>query len=188
VSRTFLRITEVTQSDTYQSETLLRTQVHSLSEGQSQINELVTGRWWSESVKLRVSVANSLVFSFRTTVRAILENNSINEHHRQFRAQSRQQPKQARRRTLVPYATGSAGFAITVRGSSRRIMIMRFRPANIRLINRRSTCPGCCSLCPRERAKATTKTPTDFAELTRSLHIRASHSSSPEQEGLECYG
>jgi hypothetical protein len=38
----------------------------------------------------------------------------------------------------LPYATGSAGFAITVRGSSRRIMIMRFRPANIRLINRRS--------------------------------------------------
>jgi hypothetical protein len=35
------------------------------------------------------------------------------------------------------HATGSAGLAITVRGSSRRIMIMRFRPANIRLINRR---------------------------------------------------
>jgi hypothetical protein len=34
--------------------------------------------------------------------------------------------------------TGSTGLAITVRGSSRRIMIMRFRPANIRLINRRS--------------------------------------------------
>ena len=38
----------------------------------------------------------------------------------------------------MAYATGSAGLAITVRGSSRRIMIMRFRPANIRLINRRS--------------------------------------------------
>jgi hypothetical protein len=38
----------------------------------------------------------------------------------------------------LPYATGSAGLALTVRGSSRRIMIMRFRPANIRLINRRS--------------------------------------------------
>jgi len=38
----------------------------------------------------------------------------------------------------LAYATGSAGLAITVRGSSRRIMIMRFRPANIRLINRRS--------------------------------------------------
>ena len=50
---------------------------------------------------------------------------------------------------------------------------MRPRPANIRLLNRRSTCPGCRSLCPRERAKATTKTHTDFAELTRSLHIRA---------------
>jgi hypothetical protein len=38
----------------------------------------------------------------------------------------------------LPYATGSAELAITVRGSSRRIKIMRFRPANIRLINRRS--------------------------------------------------
>ena len=35
------------------------------------------------------------------------------------------------------YATGPAGLAILVRGSSRRIKIMRFRPANIRLINRR---------------------------------------------------
>jgi hypothetical protein len=41
----------------------------------------------------------------------------------------------------LPYATGSTGLAITVRGSSRRIMIMRFRPANIRLINRRSKLP-----------------------------------------------
>ena len=35
------------------------------------------------------------------------------------------------------YATGPAGLAILVRGSSRRIMIVRFRPANIRLIDRR---------------------------------------------------
>ena len=41
----------------------------------------------------------------------------------------------------MPYATGSTGLALTVRGSSRRIMIMRFRPANIRLINRRSLLP-----------------------------------------------
>jgi hypothetical protein len=41
----------------------------------------------------------------------------------------------------LPYATGSAGLATLVRGSSRRIMIMRFRPANIRLINRRSKLP-----------------------------------------------
>jgi len=39
------------------------------------------------------------------------------------------------------YATGLAGLAILVRGSSRRIMIVRFRPANIRLINRRSNLP-----------------------------------------------
>jgi hypothetical protein len=41
----------------------------------------------------------------------------------------------------LPYATGSTGLAITVRSSSRRIMIMRFPPANIRLINRRSSLP-----------------------------------------------
>jgi hypothetical protein len=39
------------------------------------------------------------------------------------------------------YATGPAGLATLVRGSSRRITIMRFRPANIRLINRRSNLP-----------------------------------------------
>src|SRR5215469_4400517 len=39
------------------------------------------------------------------------------------------------------YATGSAGLAPLVRGSSRRIMIMRFRPANISLINRRHYLP-----------------------------------------------
>jgi hypothetical protein len=41
----------------------------------------------------------------------------------------------------LAYATGSAGLATLVRGSSRRIKIMRFRPANIRLINRRSNLP-----------------------------------------------
>jgi len=39
------------------------------------------------------------------------------------------------------HATGSAGLATLVRGSSRRIKIMRFRPANIRLINRRYYLP-----------------------------------------------
>ena len=40
-----------------------------------------------------------------------------------------------------PFATGSAGLAFKVRGSSRRIMTMRFRPANISLINRRHYLP-----------------------------------------------
>jgi transposase len=39
------------------------------------------------------------------------------------------------------FATGSAGLASVVRGSSRRIMIMRSRPANISLINRRHYLP-----------------------------------------------
>jgi hypothetical protein len=43
--------------------------------------------------------------------------------------------------TRRKYATGYAGLAWLVRGSSRRIMIMRFRPANIGLINRRHYLP-----------------------------------------------
>ena len=39
------------------------------------------------------------------------------------------------------YATGSARLATLVRGSSRRIMTMRFRPAYISLINRRLKLP-----------------------------------------------
>jgi len=39
------------------------------------------------------------------------------------------------------FATGSAGLASEVRGSSRRIMMMRFRPANISVINRRHYLP-----------------------------------------------
>jgi len=38
-------------------------------------------------------------------------------------------------------AVPDTGLATLVRGSSRRITIMRFRPANIRLINRRSYLP-----------------------------------------------
>ena len=65
----------------------------------------------------------------------------------------------------MPYATGSAGLAITVRGSSRRIKIMRFRPANIRLINRRLNCPDCCWLCPRKTANKTTATNPQIAQV-----------------------
>ena len=72
------------------------------------------------------------------------------------------------------YATGSAGLAITVRGSSRRIMIMRSRPANIRLINRRSNLPRLLlALSSRKRKDSYKNIPTDFAVLTWSLHIRA---------------
>src|SRR5580704_16165944 len=52
VARAFLsRITEVAQSDTYKPEPLLWTQVHALSERQSQLYELVTGRRWSKRRK-----------------------------------------------------------------------------------------------------------------------------------------
>ncbi|MHB8304323.1 MAG: hypothetical protein ACYDC6_16160, partial [Acidobacteriaceae bacterium] len=39
------------------------------------------------------------------------------------------------------YATGPAGLATLAGGNSRRIMIVRFRPANIGLIDRRSNLP-----------------------------------------------
>src|SRR5665213_314718 len=54
----------------------------------------------------------------------------------------------------MPYATGSAGLANLVRGSSRRITIMRFRPANIRLINRRSNLPRLRLAVSSKKAKA----------------------------------
>jgi hypothetical protein len=74
----------------------------------------------------------------------------------------------------LPYATGSTGLALTVRGSSRRIMIMRFRPANIRLINRRSNLPRLLLALSSEKGNDNYKNnPADHAELTRSLHIRA---------------
>ena len=79
----------------------------------------------------------------------------------------------------MPYATGSTGLAITVRGSSRRIMIMRFRPANIRLINRRSNLPRLLLALSSGKSKNNDNdknNPIDSAGLTGSLHIRASSS------------
>ena len=74
------------------------------------------------------------------------------------------------------YATGSAGLAPLVRGSSRRIKIMRFRPANIRLINRRSNLPRLLLALPSIDGKSNGNNkynPTDAQGLTGSLHIRA---------------
>ena len=76
----------------------------------------------------------------------------------------------------MPYATGSAGLAPLVRGSSRRIMIMRLRHANIRLINRRSNLPRLLlALCSTNgKSNGNNKNdPTDSRQLTGSLHIRA---------------
>ena len=74
------------------------------------------------------------------------------------------------------YATGPAGLATLVRGSSRRITIMRFRPANIRLINRRSNLPRLPLALSSENGKSNDNdknNPTVQQELTGSLHIRA---------------
>ena len=74
------------------------------------------------------------------------------------------------------YATGSAGLAILVRGSSRRIKIMRFRPANIRLINRRSKLLWLPLVLPSNNGKSNNNSknsPIDLQALTGSLHIRA---------------
>ena len=75
----------------------------------------------------------------------------------------------------MAYATGSTGLAITVRGSSLRIMIMRFRPANIRLINRRSNLPRLLLALSSGKSKNNDNdrnNPIDSAGLTGSLHIR----------------
>lgn len=73
------------------------------------------------------------------------------------------------------YATGSAGLATLVRGSSRRIKIMR-KPANIRLIYRRSNLPRLLlvlsSINGKDYIKCKNKS-TDARRLTGSLHIRA---------------
>jgi hypothetical protein len=83
----------------------------------------------------------------------------------------------------LPYATGSTGLALTVRGSSRRIMIMRSRPANIRLINRRQNLPRLLlALCSRKNNCQ--NKPTEVAALTGSLHIRANRSSSSDLIGV----
>jgi hypothetical protein len=85
------------------------------------------------------------------------------------RASTKENPRLA-------YATGSTGLAITVRGSSRRIMIMRFRPANIRLINRRSKLLRLLLALSSGKENANYQNnPTDLAQLTRSLHIRPFH-------------
>jgi hypothetical protein len=63
------------------------------------------------------------------------------------------------------FATGSAGLALVVRGSSRRIMIMRFRPANISLINRRHYLPRLLlTLSSKYNDK---KQPQRFADIDR---------------------
>jgi hypothetical protein len=92
---------------------------------------------------------------------------------------SRTEPAAARARTKENprnlYATGLAGLATLVRGSSRRIKIMPFRPANIRLINRRSNMPRLLLALFSRNSKATATTknnPTDSRGWTGSLHIR----------------
>jgi hypothetical protein len=71
------------------------------------------------------------------------------------------------------YATGPAGLAILVRGSSRRIKIMRFRSANIRLINRRSKLLWLLLALPSINGKSNNNNPIDVQALAGPLHIRA---------------
>ena len=66
----------------------------------------------------------------------------------------------------MAYATGSAGLAITVRGSSRRIKIMRFRPANIRVINRRQNLPRLLLALSLKDDKNKDTAPIDVQKLT----------------------
>jgi hypothetical protein len=77
------------------------------------------------------------------------------------RAQSQQQAKQARRRILARLCDRLSGLAVTVRGNSRRMMTMRFRPGNIGLINRRSTCQA-AARCPRKKRRQLQNHPHRF--------------------------
>ena len=79
----------------------------------------------------------------------------------------------------MAYATGSAGLAITVKGSSRRIKIMRFRPANIRLINRRLKLLRLLLALSSKKHKGNDDQTHRSRRLTGSLHIRPKHLSTP---------
>ena len=74
------------------------------------------------------------------------------------------------------YVTGPAGLAILVRGSSRRIKIMQFRPANIRLFDHRSKLLWLLLALPSNNGKSNNNgknNPIDVQALTGSLHISA---------------
>jgi hypothetical protein len=62
--------------------------------------------------------------------------------------------------------------ALLVRGSSRRITIMRFRPANIRVINRRDSRLGhlrCCVLTNIESEEKKERIETQCPDITNEL-------------------
>jgi len=88
----------------------------------------------------------------------------------------RTEPAAARASTkenLGSPATGFAGLAKLSEAAPDGIKIIRFRPANIRLINRRLNLPGCCLPCLRqtEKQRTTTKQPHSLTGIDRSLHI-----------------
>jgi len=95
-------------------------------------------------------------------------NNAIQLEDRVSRSRSKHEGESRRK-----YATGSAGLAMLVRGSSRRIMIMRFRPANISLINRRHYLPRLPLILSSKRQKQ--KLPQRFEDVDRvtPYHFRA---------------
>ena len=76
----------------------------------------------------------------------------------------------------INYAAGfRTGPATLVRGSSRRITIMRFRPANIRVINRRKSRLDRdlrCLLRKDGKKKENKEEEKTKTYLTRSFHIR----------------
>ena len=78
--------------------------------------------------------------------------------------------------------------AMLVRGSSRRITIMRFRPANIRVINRRRSSSIGYSLCPHRgairiggRATQVAAFPLSFLRQFRRTLLAVKGCASPRQ-------
>ncbi len=89
-------------------------------------------------------------------------NNAIQLEDRVSRSRSKHEGEPRRK-----YATGSAGLAQLVRGSSDGSLIMRLRPANISLINRRHYLPRLLLTLSSKRQMQKQKPPQRLADVDR---------------------
>src|ERR1019366_2602501 len=78
---------KVAQTNANKSIALLRTEINPLSQLQGDVSQFFLGRGGEPGVWLRVRILNSLVFSLRTTVRAIRD--SLLEADQSFSARRR---------------------------------------------------------------------------------------------------
>jgi hypothetical protein len=94
-------------------------------------------------------------------------------------------PGRTERRILLSFVRYGvlAQPAFSVRGSSRRIMAMRFRPADIRVINRRFRLLPCYLLCRPPGSSEQKHNRAQPEGLTRSPHIRTAASTRVASRG-----